>query len=214
MPTTFLALAVAIMAILPGAACTFAYGARVGSYGVSLPDRVTRFLAVSIIFQALLSGLTYKLYVELVATGRLERGEVSPWAIELTAVCYVAIPYLAGWLVGEGITKDWLRLRSLVRGSPEPRAWDFLFSHRRPTAILRIKLKSGQYIAGAFGTSADGKRSHASGYPEAGDLYLSQTVAVDDTTGEFLRNDDQELIFGPGGMLIRWDEVIFLEVFE
>ncbi|MGW0103390.1 DUF6338 family protein, partial [Nocardia sp. NPDC003354] len=56
MPTTLVALAVAVTAILPGAACTFAYGARVGSYGVSLPDRVIRFLAVSVIFQAVLIG--------------------------------------------------------------------------------------------------------------------------------------------------------------
>lgn len=43
MISTFQALAVALLALLPGATYTFAYERRVGGFGVSLSDRLVRF---------------------------------------------------------------------------------------------------------------------------------------------------------------------------
>ena len=62
--------------------------------------------------------------------------------------------------------------------APEPRAWDYLW---RPgvQGVVRIRLKSGPWLAGVFGTTASGQRSYAAGYPEKEDLYLSLQVKVD-----------------------------------
>src|SRR6266511_1104655 len=57
MLTTFVALAVAALAILPGAVFTFSYEGRLGSYGVTLPDRIYRFLAASAVLHALATRL-------------------------------------------------------------------------------------------------------------------------------------------------------------
>lgn len=57
MISTFQALAVALLFILPGAAYTFALERVGGSFGVKLADRIFRFLAASAVFQALLSGV-------------------------------------------------------------------------------------------------------------------------------------------------------------
>ncbi len=59
MISTFQALAVAL---LPGASYTFAYKRVVGAFGVSLSDRLVRFLAASALFTALFSGPGLLLY--------------------------------------------------------------------------------------------------------------------------------------------------------
>lgn len=74
------------------------------------------------------------------------------------------------------------------------------------TPGVRLKLKSETWIGGAY---ADG--SHTSGYPEPADLYLSVAVEIDPETGEFVRDDDGKPVRKGYGLLIRWDEVEFLE---
>jgi len=54
--TTFQALGVALLALLPGASYTFAYERIVGKFGASLADRLVRFLAASAAFMAIFSG--------------------------------------------------------------------------------------------------------------------------------------------------------------
>lgn len=132
------ALWVALIALLPGAAFTYAYERGAGSYGVTRADRLVRFLTASAGFQAL------------------------------------------------------------------PRAWDYLWA-TRPAAVVRMRLKSAKYIAGVYGPLGD-LRSYAAAFPEDGDLFFTQTVAVDADTGEFITDDDGVMKFSPIGLLVRWSE--------
>lgn len=75
-------------------------------------------------------------------------------------------------------------------------------------------MKSGVWLAGAFATRADGSRSYASGYPEDPDLYLVETVDVDPTTGTFRVDDEGRPIPRGSAMLVRWEEVEYLEFIE
>lgn len=52
MISTSQALAVALLALLPGASYTFAFVRRVGGFGMSLSDRLVRLLAASALFSA------------------------------------------------------------------------------------------------------------------------------------------------------------------
>jgi len=213
--STFQALAVALLALLPGASYTFAYERRVGGFGVSLSDRLVRFLAASALFVALFSGPGLVAYRHYVASGRLGRGQVNALWFELAILVYVLLPSLAGSLVGTGQLHKWRWVTTLVGDATEPRAWDYLW---RPgvQGIVRLKLKSGSWLAGVFGTTASGKRSYAAGYPEAQDLYLSLQLKVDPTTGAFTQDREGRPVpvDGKSGLLLRWDEIEYLDFQE
>lgn len=52
------------------------------------------------------------------------------------------------------------------------------------------------------------------GYPEPQDLYLAASVEVDPDTGEFALGDDGRPRLGSGGLLVRWEEVEYLEFID
>ena len=215
MITTFQALAVTILFILPGAAYTFALERVAGFYGVKLADRIFRFLAASAVFQALLSGATLWTYREWVSTGRLARGDVQWWLVECVALAYVLVPIGVGSLIGKGQKKRWPWVVAFTGDSPEPRAWDYLW-RRHERGIVRVRLKSGSWLAGMYGASSSGVGSYASGYGEDGDVYLAELLSVDPETGAFELDDDERpvRIEGAPGLLIRWAEVEYLEFEE
>ncbi len=74
-------------------------------------------------------------------------------------------------------------------------------------------MKSGIWLAGAFANAND-RKSYAAGYPEPQDLYLAAAVAVDPDTGEFALGEDGEVELLSGGLLVRWDEVEYLEFID
>jgi len=213
--STFQALAVALLALLPGASYTFAYERVVGGFGVSLADRLVRFLAASALFAALFAWAGLLLYRSFINTGRLARGDVNPLLFELLILSYVVLPTVAGSLVGHGQKREWPWVKVLTGDAPEPRAWDYLW---RPgvEGVVRIKLKSGHWLAGVFATTATGQRSYAAGYPEKEDLYLSLQINVDPETGEFKRDNDgyPVPIEGKSGLLLRWEEIEYLNFQE
>lgn len=215
MISTFQALAVALLALLPGASYTFAYERLVGGFGVSLADRLVRFLAASALFAGLFSGPALILYRDFVVPGRLGRGDVSPLMFELTVLAYVLLPTLVGSLVGYGQKHGWRPVQAVVGDAPQPRAWDFLW---RPGAqgVVRLKLKSGTWLGGVFGTTVAGQRSYAAGYPEREDLYLSLQVRVDALTGAFEQDEEGRPVpvEGSSGLLLRWEETEYLEFQE
>lgn len=96
--------------------------------------------------------------------------------------------------------------------NPAPRAWDYLFTGEK-FGWVKLRLKSGIWLGGTFAGSRDGL-SYAAGYPESQDLYLSSIVATDPETGEFQRNEDGSARFLEGGLLVRWDEVEYLQFTE
>jgi hypothetical protein len=212
--TAFQALVSFVVAFLPGAAYTFAYERLVGAFGLGFADRAVRFLTASAVFHALLAGPELLLYQRFVVTGRLARGEVSWVLVEAIAVAYVVLPSALGTLVGHARRRDWRWLRPLA-DTPEPRAWDFLWRRGVP-GVVRLRLRSGTWLAGVYGTTSDGRQSYAAGYPEEGDLYLSLQLRVDPMTGEFTRDDEDRPVpvAGRSGLLVRWAEIEYLEFQE
>jgi len=213
--STFQALVVALLFILPGAAYTFALERVGGSFGIKLADRIFRFLAASAVFQALLSGLELWAYREWIASGRLGRGDV-PWLlVQLAALAYVLVPITVGSIVGKGQKERWRWVLALTGNSPEPRAWDYLW-RRNARGIVRVRLKSGSWLAGIYGINAAGVRSYASGYDEDGDLYLAEALIVDGETGAYELDEDSRPVRTEGspGLLIRWVEIEYLEFEE
>lgn len=209
--STFQALAVALLAVLPGASYTFAYERVVGGFGVSLSDRLVRFLAASALFAALFSGPGLILYRSYIASGRLD--DVNPALFQLAVLTYVLVPTAVGSFVGYGQKQRWPWITLLVGDAPEPRAWDFLW---RPgvQGIVRVKLKSGSWLAGVFGTTASGRRSYAAGYPEKEDLFLSLQLKVDAVTGAFEQDGEGRPVPVASGLLLRWEEIEYLDFQE
>lgn len=212
MISTFQALWVSVIAILPGALYIFSYERVVGSYGMALGDRIIRFLGASAVLHSLLSGCTYWTYSRWVSSGRLANGEIRPLYVEFLSLAYVIIPVAAGSLVGVGRERGW-RWAVLLSGSaPEPRAWDYVW-RRHKVSVVRIRMKSGRWLAGVFGTFEDAKQSYASGYPEVGDFYLARMIEVDASSGEFAIGPDGGFLYPSHqpGLLVKWEEVEYIE---
>jgi hypothetical protein len=74
---------------------------------------------------------------------------------------------------------------------------------------MRLKLKSGSWIGGAF---AQG--SYAAVYPEPPDLYLAWAAEVDPSSGAFLFDEHDRVVLRDSGILIRWEEVEYLEFID
>lgn len=212
---TFQALAVTLVAVLPGAVYTFAVERWTGAFGVSRPDRVLRFTAASAAFVAVFAGPGYVVYRDFVKTGRLANGTVDPLQLWLVAVVYVAVPAVLGTLVGYGARENWRWAEAIVSHAREPRAWDFVWGRGRQ-GLVRAKLMSGSWVAGLYVTTEQGGRvSYASGYPEeAQDVYLAQQLKVDPETGAWERDENEQPVQIPGGLLLRWDQVEFVEFTE
>ncbi|MFD9702453.1 DUF6338 family protein [Lentzea sp. NPDC059081] len=214
MITTLQGLVVALLALLPGASYTFAFERVAGSYGITFSDRLVRFLVSSALMHAALAGPEYLLYRDLVVGKRLADGTVSWWVPELLALGYVIVPTVAGSVLGWGHKhhRKWAVL--IVGETPEPRAWDYFWRHAEQ-ALVRIRLKSGTWLAGYYGTTPGGRRSYASGHPEEGDLYLALGLRIDPGSGELTLTDGRpEPVAGDRGLLVRWQEIEYLDVQE
>ncbi|OXM68259.1 DUF6338 family protein [Amycolatopsis vastitatis] len=215
MIATFQGLLVAVLALLPGAAYTFALERVTTGYGVSFSDRLVRFLAASALMHAVLAVGEYWVYRYLIVERRLVNGTASPWLLEILAIGYVLAPIAVGSVIGWGHRnhKRWGKL--LVGAAVEPRAWDYLWRHA-DRAIVRIKLKSGIWLAGYYGTSRDGRSAYASSHPEEGDLYLPLSYTIDPDSGMLSRDEKNLPVPVPGetGLLVRWTEIEYIDIKE
>lgn len=189
-PTSIAALLILVAAVLPGAMYTWAFERQASGYGVTLADRVLRFIATSVLFHLVLGWLEYVLYRIAFSRHHLAAGQfAAAWAGVLLVV---GLPAVAGTIIGglyaTRTTRDgWERIRrhlspeSEVRlltialgRTPAPRAWDDLFSNR-PTVYIRIRTTDGTVVAGLFANN-----SYAAGYPDSTDLYLEEAWSVED----------------------------------
>lgn len=213
MPDSFQALAVFVIALLPGAVYVWSFERQVGSWGVGLSDRALRFIGVSAVFQALVAPVTLWLWKTYWATGRLAGGDV-PLLLWFVLLAYVGLPFLSGSSVGRGTRNRAGWAQAFTGPAPAPRAWDDLFS-TRPDGWMRLRMKSGVWIGGAFtNDQRSGLRSYAAGYPDEQDLYLAIAAEVDPTSGEFEVDADGETVTRESGILVRWGEVEYLEFLE
>jgi hypothetical protein len=210
MPDTFQAVAVLVIALLPGALYVWAFERQAGRWGVGLSDRLLRFVGGSALFHAAAAPLAYWLWAD--RWDEIRTGEPVSWWMWPLVVAYVAIPAIGGTVVGRGVRseKSWTTL--FTGPDPAPRAWDHLFG-QKADGWVRLRLKSGVWIGGAY-ADANGRRSYAAGYPEPQDLFLAAAVELDPETGEFVVDDDGNVALLDGGILVRWEEVEHLEFID
>lgn len=126
---------------------------QAGRWGIGFSDRVLRFVGASAILHAAIAPLTYLAWARL-WPALDDRGPV-PWLLWLVTIAFVAVPVGAGWGVGLGARSSRLWASVFTGPDPAPRAWDFLFQGKR-NGWIRLKLKSGTWLAGAYATSQDG----------------------------------------------------------
>ena len=72
------------------------------------------------------------------------------------------------------------------------------------------RVGSVTWIGGIYG-EVNGRRPYASGYPEPQDLYLAAILSLDPNTGEILTGDDGFPQVLDSGLLMRWEEIEYLE---
>lgn len=190
-PTSIVALGIVIIAVLPGSMYTWAFERQVSAYGVTLADRVLRFIAISLIFHVILGWGEYWLFRAAFAGEEFGGGQFA--AAWLAVTLLVAVPAIAGTITGGlyATRSDreeewaWLRrglsperedrvLQFLLGRAPAPRAWDNLFSDR-PNLYVRIETTDGTPLGGRFADN-----SYAGGFPHEPDLYLEEEWALDE----------------------------------
>ena len=215
MVETFQALAVLVLAFLPGALYVWAFEREAGGWGLGVTDRLLRFVGVSAIFHVLAAPLTYIGYRDFIVTGRLIHAKALPLWLWPIAVAYVAIPTVAGTVTGVATSAGRRWTRFAAGRSPAPRAWDHLFSAHDLDGWVRLKLNGGEWVVGTFAKSPNGRlRSYAAGYPDTQDLYLAETFECDPQTGDYLADEQHNLIPRGMGLLVQWDEVQYLEFID
>lgn len=206
---TFEAIAVAVVALLPGALYVWGFERQVGNWGIGLSDRLFRFFGTSALLHAVIAPVTYWLWASFIKTGEIGKGQPLSLWLWVFVLAYVALPFSAGTVVGIGTRNGNGWARVFTGPDPAPRAWDYFFASR-PDGWIRLRLKSGVWIGGAYAPSDEGLQSYAAGYPEPQDLFLAETVEIDPDTGRFISVDGSP-VFRETSLLIRWDEVEFLE---
>jgi hypothetical protein len=207
MPDTFQAAIVVAVALVPGALYFWAFERQAGRWGVALSDRLLRFVGLSALFHAAIAPVSYWFWAN--EWPKLSEGEpVSLWLWGV-AIGYVAVPLASGTAIGFATRLGLPWSRWFAGPHPAPRAWDYLFGHELD-GYVRMHLKSGRWIAGVFAEIND-LAPYTAGYPEDEDLFLPATVAVDPETGELPKDENGRVVLQPGGLLIRWNEIEYLQ---
>jgi len=203
--TTFEAVGVTLVAVLPGALFVWGFERVVGRWAIGLSERILRFLGISAVLHALAAPISYSLWITHLKTSVL-REALPLWFWPVT-LAYVMVPVLLGSGLAVGFKRDKRWALLLTGPEPAPTAWDALFG-AAPTGWVLMRLKSKRWIGGAY----DEETSYVGGYPEPADIYLAPEALVDQQTETFVRDDAGEIVRLDFGVLVRWDEVEYLEV--
>jgi Family of unknown function (DUF6338) len=214
-PTSLIALAIVIVAVIPGSMYTWAYEREASAFGVTLADRSLRFIAISLLFHLALGWPEYALYRVALSGPRFEVGQFA--AIWAAVLLVVALPGVIGTVLGglyatRNSREGWVvirirlspererRLLRLALGrTPAPRAWDDLFSDR-PTMYLRVQTTDGTPVAGLFADD-----SYAGGFPQDTDLFLEDAWDLTDD-GSFGKSLGYP-VYIPAGQIARMEIV-------
>ena len=196
-----------VVALLPGAFFVWSFERNAGRYGIGLRDRAFRLVGTSAAFIALAAYPLYWLYSNY-WTAFASREPLPLWLL-VVPIAYVAVPSSLGWLVGVGLHNGAQWAQSLAGLKRAPRAWDHLFQGS-DAGWVRCKMKSGAWIGGIY-AEIDKQKPYASGYPESQEIYLTRSVGVDPVYGSFRLGGDDQPHQGDGGLLMRWEEIEYLE---
>jgi hypothetical protein len=99
--STFEALLVALLAVLPGALYTLArenFGASWAWQHTDTSTQIFRFLGASAVFHTIFAPLSYRAYQQLVVTHAATQGKTLSWWWWVALVGYIALPYAWGAL--------------------------------------------------------------------------------------------------------------------
>ena len=210
MPNTFQAVVVLVVGLLPGALYVWAFERQAGRWGVGLSDRLLRFVGGSALFHAAVAPVTYWVWAN--RWDAVRSAEPVSWWMWPLVLAYVAVPAIAGTIVGIGVRREKSWTTVFTGPDPAPRAWDHLFG-QKADGWVRLRMKSGAWIGGAF-ADANGRRSYAAGYPEPQDVFLAAAVQLDAETGAFVVDEGGQVQLLEGGILVRWEEVEHLEFID
>lgn len=210
MLNSFEAAAVLLVALIPGALYIWSFERMAGRWGIGLGDRIFRFGGASVIIHGALAPVSYWLWTSKWPS--ISSGDSDPLWLWFVAAAYVAAPLAMGTVVGVGTRGGSRWTRWITGPEPAPRAWDYLFQGERD-GWVRIKLKTGSWIGGAYATYGNMK-SYSAGYPEQQDIFLARSADLDPGTGEFRFAPDGAVQLGAGGLLVRWEEVEYLEFID
>lgn len=215
MPTSLEGALVLIAFVLPGALFTWVLEGQCGAWGTKQTDRVLRFAGTSAVYHAFLAPLTYWLWSNYLSAGRLRGGTAGLTPIALVAVELTVVPGLLGFVAGRAAHADRPWVSPIVGKQPVPTAWDYYFRQEQ-SAWVRARFADGRWVGGLFrNVPSEGRRSYASGYPEAGELLLAYAADLDQTTGLFVLGNNNYPKLGDS-LLIRFADVteLYFERFE
>jgi hypothetical protein len=141
--------------------------------------------------------LTFPIALYVVRTEHLATQAYRYWlALAFVLLVFpILLPFGWTWL----LRRRWVQ--AIVQ-SPYATSWDWYFARRQPVFLL-IHLADGSLVGGYWG-----ERSHASSYPEHGDLYLRSVYKVNEE-GHF-----EGPVDGTDGLLIRKDQYSYIELFR
>lgn len=200
------ALTATVLALLPGAAYTFSLETSLGSWGAGHGDRIYRFLVSSALLHLVLAPLTFNAWqaIEAGLGDASGRELLHLWGV---LALLAAFPIVTGRVLGWGFLqeKPWAKA---VLGTPQPSAWDYLWSNKGTAGYVRVRLKSGTWVGGAFDD-----RSFAAGYPHDPDILLAHCVEVHPDTGEWKMDGDRP-VPRRSGILLRREDIELLEIVD
>ncbi len=191
------------LAILPGTMFSWSFELLAERWTTGIKNNLLRFARFATLFHILVLPLTYHLWSSY--WDQIIKGEYVNLLVWPGVAIYVIVPLSAGLFAGWATRKSeykWYRwVRFLAGGYPAPRAWDRLFGRKGLSGWVYLQTKSGESKMGFYGQG-----SYVAGYPASQDIYLAHVVTVDDA-GK-LQPDELDK---SRGLLIRWDEVEYME---
>lgn len=211
MTTTLLSLIIIWLAVLPGVLFIWAFEILAGRWTTGIRGGLLRSVGYSAVFHILFLPLTYHLrafYWDRIWEGMY----VSSWVwayIALYAIVPITLGLLAGWVISGAkpvISKRYRWVGLLVGIPSASRAWDHLFGRQGVAGWVRLRTKTGLYMGGYYGEG-----SYVAGHPDIQDIYLTRVVQIDPDSGEIGIDSEGQPLSLPSGLLIRWDEVEYLE---
>lgn len=190
---------VVVLFFVPGSVYLWTYERLVGRLTLTGTERLLRAVTMSAVVYAFFSAWLAR----LVALGIEENLNVQE-GIAAAFVLVLAAPFALGVVVAQVRRRElsirWLGWLTSIH--PAPSAWDFAFEGTS-RAFLRIKLRDGTMIGGAYG-----KRSFASSYPEPPSVFIEQAWRLGER-GEFM-----EPMEGNLGIYVGLDDVQSVEWVE
>src|SRR5918993_1075821 len=168
---------------------------------------VDTFQAVAVAALALLPGGLY-MWAREQRTGRWGVGLADRFLrfVGASAILHVLLAPLTYYAYGQLI-----RSGRVARG--EPLSWDFLFARDGLVGWIILRTRDGRWLGGFWAEGDEGGlQSYASGYPDVQELYLVEQFGVQD--GKMIVDAEGDPIKLGRGLLVRWEEIAYLEFIQ